>query len=137
MTEALPDLYVSADIETDGPIPGEYSMLSFAFSLAGRFDGTTFEPYEPGWDTTFYVELKPISERFEQAALDVNGLDREELAVSGRERIHGREKGPGARLEEKAKNRGEIWQRGVEMVGDGASRSPRTGAMDRLKLAVR
>ena len=85
MAEALPDLYVSADIETDGPIPGEYSMLSFAFSLASRFDGTTFEPYEPGWETTFYVELKPISERFKQEALDVNGLDREALAVSGRE----------------------------------------------------
>ena len=84
MSEALPDLYVSADIETDGPIPGEFSMLSFAFSLASRFDGTTFEPYEPGWDTTFYVELQPISERFEQEALDVNGLDREALAVSGR-----------------------------------------------------
>ena len=84
MPEALPDLYVSADIETDGPIPGEYSMLSFAFPLASRFDGTTFEPYEPSWDTTFYVELKPISENFKQDALDVNGLDREGLAVSGR-----------------------------------------------------
>jgi hypothetical protein len=82
---ALQDLYVSADIETDGPIPGEYSMLSFAFSLASRFDGETFEPYEPTWDTTFYVELKPISENFKQEALDVNGLDREALSVSGRE----------------------------------------------------
>ena len=79
------DLYVSADIETDGPIPGEYSMLSFAFSLASRFDGTTFETYEPSRETTLYVELKPISENFQQQALDVNGLDREALAVSGRE----------------------------------------------------
>ena len=85
MTDAPADLYISADIETDGPIPGEYSMLSFALSLASRFDGTTFEPYEPGWETTFYVELKPISENFKQEALDVNGLDREALAVSGRE----------------------------------------------------
>ena len=85
VAEALPDLYVSADIETDGPIPGEYSMLSFAFSLASRYDGSTFEAYEPGWETTFYVELKPISENFKQEALDVNGLDREALAVSGRE----------------------------------------------------
>lgn len=85
MADALPDLYVSADIETDGPIPGEYSMLSFAFCLASRFDGKAFEPYEPGWETTFYVELKPISENFKQEALDVNGLDREALSVSGRE----------------------------------------------------
>jgi hypothetical protein len=26
----LPEIYVSTDIEADGPIPGEYSMLSFA-----------------------------------------------------------------------------------------------------------
>jgi hypothetical protein len=34
-----PDLYISADIETDGPIPGEYSMLSFALVLAGGMIG--------------------------------------------------------------------------------------------------
>jgi DNA polymerase III alpha subunit (gram-positive type) len=82
---ALPDLYVSADIEADGPIPGEYSMLSFGFSLASRFDGAEFETYEPSWETTFYVELKPISENFVQSALDISGLDREALSVSGRE----------------------------------------------------
>lgn len=27
-----PTLYISCDIETDGPIPGEYSMLSFAMA---------------------------------------------------------------------------------------------------------
>lgn len=26
----MTDLYISADIESDGPIPGEFSMLSFA-----------------------------------------------------------------------------------------------------------
>jgi hypothetical protein len=36
------DLYVSADIESDGPIPGEYSMLSFGLAVAGTFDGTAF-----------------------------------------------------------------------------------------------
>jgi hypothetical protein len=29
------DLYVSADIESDGSIPGEYSMLSFGVAVAG------------------------------------------------------------------------------------------------------
>src|SRR5262245_56668885 len=33
------DVYFSADVETDGPIPGPYSMLSFALVQAGRFDG--------------------------------------------------------------------------------------------------
>ena len=26
----MTDLYISADIESDGPIPGEFAMLSFA-----------------------------------------------------------------------------------------------------------
>lgn len=30
------DLYFSADVETDGPIPGPYSMLSFGIVFAGR-----------------------------------------------------------------------------------------------------
>lgn len=85
MAEARPDLYVSADIETDGPIPGEFSMLSFAFCLASRFDGSAFEVFEPDPTTTFYVELKPISARFEPKALEVNRLDREALAVRGKD----------------------------------------------------
>ena len=55
------DVYFSADIETDGPIPGPYSMLSFALAYAGAFDGETF--YQPAtYAETFYVELKPISQ---------------------------------------------------------------------------
>jgi hypothetical protein len=83
VVEARPDLYVSADIETDGPIPGEFSMLSFALCLASRYDGTALEVFEPDPATTFYVELKPISDRFEQDALEVHGLDRDALAVRG------------------------------------------------------
>jgi len=37
------DVYFSADVETDGPIPGPYSMLSFALVYAGTFDGSTFQ----------------------------------------------------------------------------------------------
>ncbi len=85
MPETLPDLYVSVDIETDGPIPGEYSMLSFALCLASRFDGSAFEVIEPATATTFYVELKPISDNFKREALDVNRLDRDALAVDGTE----------------------------------------------------
>ena len=33
------DVYFSVDVETDGPIPGPYSMLSFALAVAGTFDG--------------------------------------------------------------------------------------------------
>lgn len=78
------DVYFSADVETDGPIPGPYSMLSFALVYAGEFDGTTFK--RPGqYDETFYEELRPISEDFQDEALQVNGLDRDRLKVEGAE----------------------------------------------------
>ena len=53
------DVYISADVETDGPIPGRYSMLSFGMALAARFDGDRFERTDPRAQT-FYRELKPI-----------------------------------------------------------------------------
>ena len=76
------DVYFSADIEADGPIPGPYSMLSFAFAIAGRFDGSTFERSDPAV-ATFYRELKPISDQFEPQALAVAGLDRDALRNDG------------------------------------------------------
>lgn len=81
-TEKRVDVYFSADVETDGPIPGPYSLLSFALVYAGRFDGTRFER-PAALDQTFYRELRPISDEFEVEALAVNGLDRERLAREG------------------------------------------------------
>ena len=76
------DIYFSADVETDGPIPGPYSMLSFALVPAGRFDGQRFvAPADP--EDAFYVELAPISPDFEPEALAVNGLDRARLIEHG------------------------------------------------------
>lgn len=76
------DLYFSADVETDGPIPGPYSMLSFAIVYAGCFDGSEFRRPE-SYDQVFYRELKPISESFEPEALRINGLDRQRLCTDG------------------------------------------------------
>jgi len=76
------DVYFSADVETDGPIPGPYSILSFALVYAGRFDGRRFE-HPTKLDVTFYRELKPISQTFDPEALRVNGLDRNRLLLSG------------------------------------------------------
>ena len=76
------DKYFSADVETDGPIPGPYSILSFALVYAGSFDGHRFER-PASYDCTFYRELKPISNSFEPEALRVNGLDREKLCREG------------------------------------------------------
>lgn len=87
------DIYISADIEADGPIPGRYSMLAFGFSVAATFDGNKFQAREPT-AATFYRELRPISEEFEQSALAVAGLDRTSLIHEGTE--------PGATMREAA-----------------------------------
>lgn len=76
------DVYFSADIETDGPIPGPYSMLSFALVYAGSFDGKHFTRPR-NFQENFYRELRPISENFQIEALRVNGLDRDRLCREG------------------------------------------------------
>jgi DNA polymerase III epsilon subunit-like protein len=65
------DVFVSVDTEADGPIPGEYSMISVGAVVVGRPE------------STFYRELRPISERFVPEALAVSGLDRDRLLREG------------------------------------------------------
>jgi len=55
------------DIEADGPIPGDYSMVSFGAVVV-----------EPGLDRTFYGQLAPISDNWQADALKVSGHTREE-----------------------------------------------------------
>jgi len=59
--------YVMVDIEADGPIPGDYSMVSFGAVIV-----------EPALQRTFYGTLRPISERWIPEALAVSGFSREE-----------------------------------------------------------
>lgn len=76
------DAYFSADVETDGPIPGPYSMLSFALVYAGSFDGKQF--HRPlNYKRIFYTELRPISHQYQDEALKVNGLNRSRLVLEG------------------------------------------------------
>ncbi|HEX5556379.1 MAG TPA: 3'-5' exoribonuclease [Gaiellales bacterium] len=77
------DIYISGDIEADGPIPGRYSMLSFGLAIAATFDGATFAPRGEG--ETFYRELKPIGDEHVPEAVAASGLDRAELARTGSE----------------------------------------------------
>jgi ribonuclease T len=65
------ELYFSVDVEASGPVPGEYSMLSLG---ACRVDD---------FDQTFYSEIKPISEQFVPAALEVSGFDLHRLSIEG------------------------------------------------------
>lgn len=75
------DVYFSLDVEADGPIPGPYSMVSVGLAVAGRrADG--FVPADPT-ETTFYRELRPISDDFVPEALAVSGLDRAALLRDG------------------------------------------------------
>lgn len=76
------DIYFSADVEADGPIPGPYSMLSFGIVYAGRFDRGRFERPDD-YRTSFYRELRPISDAFVPEALAVSGLDRDALIARG------------------------------------------------------
>jgi len=76
------DIYFSVDIESDGPVPGSFSMLSFALVAVATFDGERFvrsDPHAAGR----YWELQPISERFDPEALSINGLDRDRLRREG------------------------------------------------------
>jgi len=78
------DVYFSADVETDGPIPGPYSILSFALVYAGCFDGSEFRRPDR-YEQVFYRELKPISGAFDPEALKINGLDRSRLCAEGQD----------------------------------------------------
>lgn len=80
--ESNVDAYFSADVETDGPIPGPFSMLSFALVYAGSFDGKGFRRPQ-NYDLRVYCELRPISDDFELEALRINGLDRSRLCLEG------------------------------------------------------
>jgi hypothetical protein len=59
--------YIMVDIESDGPIPGDYSMICFGAVLV-----------DEALDKTFYGKLKPISDKFIPEALAVSGFSREE-----------------------------------------------------------
>lgn len=75
------DLIISVDVETDGPIPGPYSMLSLGAVVAGIDTGASF--HMASLEDTFYIEMQPISDDFVPEALAVSGLDREHLKTEG------------------------------------------------------
>ena len=60
--------YIMVDIESDGPIPGDYSMVCFGAVVV-----------EPSLSQTFYGRLRPISENWIPEALAVSGFTREEV----------------------------------------------------------
>lgn len=78
--------WYSVDVECDGPVPGRYSMLSIGVVKIVPDLGRDLGPGGPeGPDTSFYAELRPISDEFDPEALAVSGLDRETLVERGTE----------------------------------------------------
>jgi hypothetical protein len=59
--------YVMVDVEADGPIPGDYSMICLGAVIV-----------EPSLSLTFYGQLRPISDRWIPKALAVSGFSREQ-----------------------------------------------------------
>jgi DNA polymerase III epsilon subunit-like protein len=59
--------YIIVDVEADGPIPAEYSMVSFGAVL-----------FDESLATSFYGRTRPISERWLPEALAVSGFSHEE-----------------------------------------------------------
>lgn len=65
------EFYVSIDVETAGPYPPEYSLLSVGAC-------PVFEPLK-----TFYAELQPLNDNFLPEALQVSGLSLAALKKDG------------------------------------------------------
>lgn len=68
---ATSEFFVSVDIETSGPIPGEYSLLSIGAC-------TVLQPC-----SNFYVELKPINDNFTEEAMSIHHLSLAHLKEHG------------------------------------------------------
>ena len=69
------DTYICVDVETAGPIPGEYSLLSVgACSIFGP-------------PSTFYIELKPINQNMTPESIKVHKLSLRKLASVGIEPV--------------------------------------------------
>jgi DNA polymerase III epsilon subunit-like protein len=70
-TDPGAEAYICVDVETAGPIPGDYSLLSIGAC-------TIYEPQR-----TFYIELKPINQNTTGEAASIHKLPLERLMAEG------------------------------------------------------
>lgn len=59
--------YIMVDVEADGPIPGDYSMICLGAIVV-----------EQALERTFYGKLRPVSDKWVPEALAVSGFSRQE-----------------------------------------------------------
>jgi DNA polymerase III epsilon subunit-like protein len=71
MSSAQEEVYISVDVETAGPIPATYSLLSLGAAVVGN-------PMQH-----FYAEFQPITENIVPEALAVSGFSLTTLAQQG------------------------------------------------------
>jgi DNA polymerase III alpha subunit (gram-positive type) len=74
----MTEIYVSTDIETDGPVPALYSMLSLA-SAAFRADGTLLDTFSANLETLPDATEHPETMRWWQTQPDAWAASREDL----------------------------------------------------------
>lgn len=67
------ETFISVDIETSGPVPGEYSMLALGACVVG--DSAR----------QYYAEMRPISDAIVPAAMQVVGKSLEDFRRMGRD----------------------------------------------------
>jgi hypothetical protein len=83
------EIYISVDIEADGKIPGPYSMVSLGASVTGYQTSDkevgTYDVESP--ENQFYVEIKPISDKWVPGALAVSGFSREYIMENGEDPV--------------------------------------------------
>ena len=71
MSSHTKEIYISVDVETAGPNPGTYSLLSIGACLV----------WEPA--KRFYVELQPVNDAITAEAMDVSQMGLESLKRRG------------------------------------------------------
>jgi DNA polymerase III epsilon subunit-like protein len=74
------EVFISVDVESSGPIPGDFSMLSLGACVVGSNRNG------------FYVEFKPLNDNAIPEALKVSGFKLENLAKSGEDPSDGMKK---------------------------------------------
>jgi len=67
------EIYISVDVEAAGPVPSAFSMLSLGAVVVG-------DPKK-----TFYVELKPVNDKFVPEAMKVVGRTLQDFTKRGRD----------------------------------------------------
>ncbi len=70
-TTSYDEAYISVDVETAGPSPSHYSLLSIGACSVSQPE------------KTFYIELQPVNDEMLPEAFDIHGLSMEALRTSG------------------------------------------------------